>query len=46
LIYIGEIPPARYLQVMGLQVLWIVALGAIATLMWRAGARRVVVQGG
>jgi ABC-2 type transport system permease protein len=46
LIYIGEIPPARYAEVMGLQVLWIVVLGAIATLMWRAGARRVVVQGG
>jgi ABC-2 type transport system permease protein len=46
LIYVGEIPPERYLQVMGLQVLWIVILGGIATLMWRAGARRVVVQGG
>ena len=46
LIYIGEIPPSRYAEVMGLQVLWIVVLGAIATLMWRAGARRVVVQGG
>jgi viologen exporter family transport system permease protein len=46
LIYIGEIPPARYAEVMGLQLLWIVVLGAIATLMWRAGARRVVVQGG
>jgi ABC-2 type transport system permease protein len=46
LIYIGEIPPARYAEVMGLQLLWIAVLGAIATLMWRAGARRVVVQGG
>ncbi len=46
LIYIGEIPPSRYAEVMGLQVLWIVVLGAIATLMWRAGTRRVVVQGG
>jgi viologen exporter family transport system permease protein len=46
LIYIGEIPPERYAEVMGLQVLWIVVLGAIATLMWRAGTRRVVVQGG
>jgi ABC-2 type transport system permease protein len=46
LIYIGEIPPERYLEVMGLQVLWIVALGLIATVIWRAGARRVVVQGG
>ena len=46
LIYIGEIPPERYAEVMGLQVLWIVVLGATATLMWRAGTRRVVVQGG
>jgi ABC-2 type transport system permease protein len=46
LIYVGQIPPSRYLEVMGLQVIWIVVLGAISTLMWKAGARRVVVQGG
>jgi ABC-2 type transport system permease protein len=46
LIYIGEIQPERYAEVMGIQVLWVVALGAVATLIWRAGARRVVVQGG
>jgi ABC-2 type transport system permease protein len=46
LIYTGQIPPGRYVEVMTLQVLWIVVLGAIATVMWRAGARRVVVQGG
>jgi ABC-2 type transport system permease protein len=46
LIYIGTIPPSRYLEVMALQVFWIVVLGAISTLLWRAGARRVVVQGG
>ena len=46
LIYIGEIPPERYPEVMGLQVAWILALGLIATVIWRAGARRVVVQGG
>jgi len=46
LIYIGEYPPERYLQVMGLQVCWIVVLGAISVVVWRAGARRVVVQGG
>jgi ABC-2 type transport system permease protein len=46
LIYIGEIKPERYAEVMGLQVLWIVALGLISTVIWRAGARRVVVQGG
>jgi len=46
LIYIGEIKPDRYLEVMGLQVFWIVVLGAISMFVWRAGARRVVVQGG
>ena len=46
LIYIGEIKPERYAEVMGLQVFWIIALGVIATVIWRAGARRVVVQGG
>ncbi len=46
LIYIGQIPPERYAAVMGLQVMWIAVLGAIAAVVWRAGARRVVVQGG
>jgi ABC-2 type transport system permease protein len=46
LIYIGEIRPERYAEVMGLQVFWIAVLGAIAVVIWRAGARRVVVQGG
>jgi ABC-2 type transport system permease protein len=46
LIYVGQIPPERYAQVMGLQVLWIAVLAAISSLMWRAGTRRVVVQGG
>jgi ABC-2 type transport system permease protein len=46
LIYVRLIPPARYLEVMGLQLAWIVVLGLISTVMWRAGARRVVVQGG
>ena len=46
LIYIGDIPPERYFEVMGLQVFWLVFLAAISTVIWRAGARRVVVQGG
>ena len=46
LIYVGEIKPERYGQAMGLQVLWIAILGAISIVIWRAGARRVVVQGG
>jgi ABC-2 type transport system permease protein len=46
LIYIGKIPPERYLLVMGLQVVWIAVLGLISVVVWRAGARRVIVQGG
>lgn len=46
LIYIGKITPDHYARAMGLQVFWIVALAIVATIIWRAGARRVVVQGG
>ena len=46
LIYVGEIRPDRYPETIGLQAIWLVALALIATVLWRAGARRVVVQGG
>lgn len=46
LIYVGQIPPEQYASAMGLQVMWIAILAAGATVLWRAGARRVVVQGG
>jgi ABC-2 type transport system permease protein len=46
LIYIGAIGPARYAEVIALQLLWIAVFGALGTVMWRAGARRTVVQGG
>jgi ABC-2 type transport system permease protein len=46
LIYVGEIPPARYAESIGLQLLWVAALALVSLLLWRAGARRVVVQGG
>ena len=46
LIYVGVIPPAHWAVAIGLQVLWVVTLAVVATVMWRAGARRVVVQGG
>jgi ABC-2 type transport system permease protein len=46
LIYVGVIKPARYLEVIGLQAFWLVVLAAAATVMWRAGAKRVIVQGG
>ncbi len=46
LIYVGQIAPDRYLAALGLQAMWLAVLMAIATVMWRAGARRVIVQGG
>lgn len=46
LIYVGQIPPSRYVQAFGLQLLWLVVLALGSTIIWRAGARRVVVQGG
>ena len=46
LIYIGVIGPERYLASIGLQLLWLVVLGALAVAVWRAGSRRIVVQGG
>ncbi|GAC1403349.1 MAG: ABC-2 family transporter protein [Candidatus Velthaea sp.] len=46
LIYVGQIPPARYAEVMGLQLLWLAVLGAASVAIWRFGARRIVVQGG
>jgi len=46
LIYVGRIPPAGYLAAFGVQSLWLLLLAGVATIIWRAGARRVVVQGG
>lgn len=45
-IYTGLLQPAQYAGAMGLQALWLVLLAAISAVLWRAGARRVVVQGG
>ncbi len=46
LIYVGEIPPPRYAAALGVQLLWLLLLAAASAVLWRAGARRVVVQGG
>jgi ABC-2 type transport system permease protein len=46
LIYVGEITPDRYLEVLGLQAAWIAIFAVIAVVIWRAGSQRVVVQGG
>jgi len=46
LVYVGVIPPARYAAAMGVQLLWVLVLAALSAAIWRAGARRIVVQGG
>ena len=46
LIYVGVIKPERYLQVLGVQLLWVVVLAVTASFVWRAGAKRIVVPGG
>lgn len=46
LIYTGVIAPGRYLAALGLQAFWVAVLVPVAMLMWRAGAKRVIVQGG
>jgi ABC-2 type transport system permease protein len=46
LIYIGRIPPSGYAAAMGLQLAWFLVLAVISAVLWRVGARRVVVQGG
>lgn len=46
LIYVGQIPPSRYAAALGLQVVWLALLMVVAAIIWRAGSRRVIVQGG
>jgi ABC-2 type transport system permease protein len=46
LIYVGQIPPSRYPAAFGLQLVWLGLLALGSALIWRAGARRVIVQGG
>jgi ABC-2 type transport system permease protein len=46
LIYVGVIKPDRYVQVLGAQLFWVIVLAVVATFVWRAGAKRIVVQGG
>jgi ABC-2 type transport system permease protein len=46
LIYLGTIPPSGYALAFGVQLGWFVVFAAIATIVWRAAQRRVVVQGG
>ncbi len=46
LIYVGMIKPADYGRYLLIQILWLVLFAALAWIVWRAAARRVVIQGG
>jgi ABC-2 type transport system permease protein len=46
LIYVGRIGPAQWGAALGLQAAWLAILACASAVLWRAGARRVVVQGG
>lgn len=45
-LYLGRVEGAGVWAALGLQVLWVVVLAAVAALVWRRARRRVVVQGG
>src|SRR5579884_2454003 len=46
LIYLGTIPPQRYLPAFAAQLAWCAAFALLAWLVWRAAQKRIVVQGG
>jgi len=46
LIYVGVIPPTQWAASVALQLAWLVLFAGLASLVWRAAARRVVIQGG
>jgi ABC-2 type transport system permease protein len=46
LIYVGVVPRSEWAVQLGIQAGWLVLFAGIATLVWRAASRRVVVQGG
>jgi len=45
-IYIGELPPDRWLGAMIVQLGWIALFGVLSAAIWQAARHRVVVQGG
>jgi ABC-2 type transport system permease protein len=46
LIYVGVIPPSQWPLALGVQALWLVLFSGLSALVWRAAARRVIIQGG
>ncbi len=46
LIYVGIIPAKDWLASFALQVMWLALFAALSAIVWRAAARKVVIQGG
>jgi ABC-2 type transport system permease protein len=46
LIYVGVISPHDWSRYLIVQVVWLVVFAALSSLVWRAAARHVVIQGG
>jgi viologen exporter family transport system permease protein len=46
LIYVGVIPASQWVASIALQLTWLVLFAGLASVVWRAAARRVVIQGG
>jgi ABC-2 type transport system permease protein len=46
LIYVGVIPPQQYARYFAVQIIWLALFSILSALVWRAAARRVVIQGG
>ncbi len=46
LIYVGVIPPSDWAGALIVQLAWLALFSGLATFVWRAASRRVVVQGG
>ena len=46
LIYVGVIPPSQWAAAFAMQLLWLVLFAGLSAVIWRAAARRIVIQGG
>jgi ABC-2 type transport system permease protein len=46
LIYVGIIPPDRWLPSLAVQLAWLATFALLSTFVWHAASRRVVIQGG
>lgn len=46
LIYVGVIPPERWVASIATQLAWLIAFAGLSAVVWRAASRKVVIQGG